>query len=328
MAEKSILEMVLPDPVLSSLELPLRARFYPFGFPLDLVTNSDDVMEAAVEGWGRFAPQFDAPAARLHLAVAAGSSATLPQHSIVRSREHLMFYVADLENFMVCDFKQHFGFGWTTEAIAADHGVLRYRFLTAGGLTLIEQQSGASLHCGLVVRNGRGVALLGDSFAGKSTLSYACARAGWTFVSDDAALLVRDRSDRYAVGDPFAIRLREDARRFFPELEDRVPITRGNGKMGIEIFTSELPIQSIPGCSIEHIVFLNRNEPGPARIRRYPKDDALDWCGRYVSFGTRETRESQLQCYQRLLNAGIWEMRYSHLDDAVARLEQLVDSGD
>jgi hypothetical protein len=26
MAEKSILEMVLPDPVLSSLELPLRAR--------------------------------------------------------------------------------------------------------------------------------------------------------------------------------------------------------------------------------------------------------------------------------------------------------------
>lgn len=98
--------------------------------------------------------------------------------------------------------------------------------------------------------------------------------------------------------------------------------------MGLEIFTSELPIQYTPGCSIDHIVFLNRNEQGPARIRRYPKDDALEWCGRYVTFGTPETRQSQLRCYQRLLSAGIWEMRYSDLDDAVARLEQLVDSGD
>jgi hypothetical protein len=328
MAEKSVLEMVLPDPVLSSFDLPLRSRFYPFGFPLDLATNSDHVMEAATEGWGHFAPRFDAAAVRLHLAVAPGSDAPLPPQSMVRSREHLMFYVANSENFMVCDFKQNFGFGWTTESIAADHAVIRYRFLTAAGLTLIEQQSGASLHCGLVVRNGRGVGLMGDTFAGKSTLSYACARAGWTYVSDDGVLLVRDRSDRYAMGDPYAIRLREDATRFFPELEDRVPITRGNGKVGLEIFTSELPIRRTPGCSIDHIVFLNRNEPGQARIRRYPKDEALEWCGRYVTFGARETRESQLRCYQRLLSAGIWEMRYSDLDDAVARLEQLVDSGD
>lgn len=328
MAEKSILEMVLPDPVLSSFDLPLRARFYPFGFPLDLATNSDHVMAAAVEGWGRFAPQFDAAPARLHLAVAPGTGATLAPQSMVRSREHLMFYLANSENFMVCDFKQNFGFGWATESIAADHAVIRYRFLTAGGLTLIEQQSGASLHCGLVVRNGSGVALMGDTCAGKSTLSYACARAGWSFVSDDGALVVRDRSDRYAMGDPYALRLRKDAGRFFPELRDRVPVTRGNGKMGIEIFTSELPIQCTPGCSIDHVVFLHRNEPGPARIRRYPKDEALDWCGRYVTFGTPEVRESQLRCYQRLLSAGIWEMYYSDLDDAVARLEQLVDAGD
>jgi len=328
MSEKSILEMVLPDPVLSAFELPLCKRFYPFGFPLDLATNSAHVMEAAAEGWGEFIQQFDTAPARLHLAVAPGSSTELPPQPVVRSREHLMFFVADAENFMVCDFEKHYGFGWATELAAADHGLIRYRFLTAGGLTLIEQQSAASLHCGLVIRNGSGVALMGDSFAGKSTLSYAAARAGWTFVSDDGVFLVRHRSDRYAVGDPYAFRLREDASRLFPELRDRMPIVRPNGKLGIEIFTRDLAIQSAMGCSIDHLVFLNRNEPGPARIRRYPKDDALDWCGRYVTFGTRETRESQLRCYQRLLNAGIWEMRYNDLDDAVARLEQLVDSGD
>ena len=39
-------------------------------------------------------------------------------------------------------------------------------------------------------------------------------------------------------------------------------------------------------------------------------------------------REAQLRCYQRLMSAGIWEMRYSDLDDAIARFERLVDSGD
>jgi hypothetical protein len=327
MTEKSVLQTVLPDPVLSAFDLPLRARFYPFGFPLDLATNSAHVIQAAEEGWGQFTQQFDATPVRMHLGVAASSNAQMPTDSVFRSREHLMFFAADSENFMVCDFKQNFAFGWINELVAADHGVVRYRFLTAAGLTLIEQQSGASLHCGLVVRNGSGVALMGDSFAGKSTLSYACARAGWTFVSDDGVQLVRDRSDRYSVGDPYAIRLREDAGRLFPELQDRMPVKRPNGKIGIEIFTSELPIQSAPGCSIDHIVFLNRNEPGPARIRRYPKDEALSWCERYVTFGARETREAQIRCYERLMTAGIWEMRYSDLDDAISRLEQLVDSG-
>jgi hypothetical protein len=327
MTEKSILEMVLPDPVLSAFELPLSARFYPFGFPLDLATNSSHVMQAAEDGWGAFVQQFDETPVRMHLGVAPSSNAQLPPQSIFRSREHLMFFVADAENFMVCDFEQKFGFGWTTELVAADHGVVRYRFLTAAGLTLIEQQSAASLHCGLVIRNGVGVALMGDSFAGKSTLSYACARAGWTFVSDDGVLQVRNRSDRYAVGDPYAIRLRDDAGKLFPELQDRMPIRRPNGKIGIEIFTRDLPIRTAPGCSIDHVVFLNRNEPGTARIRRYSKDEALHWCERYVTFGTREVREAQFGCYQRLLSAGIWEMRYSDLDEAVARLEQLVDSG-
>src|ERR1700688_3463259 len=99
MSEKSILEMVLPDPVLWAFELPLRARFYPFGFPLDLATNSTHVIEAAAEGWGKFVQQFDAPPVRVQLAVAAGTNTQLPPQAVVRSREHLMFFVADPENF-------------------------------------------------------------------------------------------------------------------------------------------------------------------------------------------------------------------------------------
>jgi hypothetical protein len=327
MHEKSVFEMVLPDPVLSAFELPLHARLYPFGYPLDIATNSPHVIEAAREGWGRFTQQFDGIPARMHLGVAPGLNTEFPPPSVFRSREHLMFFAADSENFMVCDFNQVFSFGWINELVAADHGFVRYRFLTAAGLTLLEQQAFASLHCGLVVRNGHGVAFLGDSFAGKSTLAYACARAGWTFVSDDGVFLVRDHADRYAVGDPYAIRLREDARNLFPELGDRVPITRPNGKLGIEVLTSDLPIQIAPGCTIEHIVFLNRKESDAAFIRRYPKSDALTWCERYATFGTRQAREAMVKCYQRVLGADVWEMTYSDLDDAIVRLERLVDSG-
>lgn len=327
MDEKNVLEMVQPDPVLSELHLPLHARFYPCGFPIDIASNSADVIEAANEGWGEFTQQFDTKPARMHIAAAGASSEPLPPTSSVRWREHLMFFVANVENIMVCDFEKSFGFAWTTESVARDHALLRYRFLTAGGLTLVEQQSCASLHCGLVVRNGGGVALLGDSFAGKSTLSYACARAGWGFASDDGVFLVRDRSDRYATGDPYSLRLREDARQLFPELRDRMPAPRPNGKLAMEIFTRNLPIQITQGCTIDHIVFLSRKGSGAARLKPYRKQDALEWCQRYSTFGTRETRQAQSRCYERLLTAGVWEMHYSDLDGAIARLEQLVDSG-
>jgi hypothetical protein len=324
---KPIAEQVLLDPVLSARPLPLRARFYPLGFPLDLETNSADVMQAASAGWGSFAPAFDEMPMHISLGVAPGESREIPPQSKFFSREHLMSITADTENFVVLDFKQRYAFGWVTPAVAANHPVLRYRFLSTAMLTMVGQLALAPLHCALVARNGCGVALFGDSFAGKSTLAYACARVGWTFLSDDGTHLVRKSSDRYAIGDPYAMHFREDAKFLFPELADRLVAARPNGKIGIEVLTHELPIKIAPGCSIEHIVFLNRNESGAARLQRFSTDDAMTWCDHYVAYGTAEVRAAQLGCYQRLLGASIWELRYTDLDDAIARLEQLVDSG-
>ncbi len=325
--EKSIADQVLRDPVLSAYELPLRARFYPLGFPLDLETNSADVMRAASESWGLFTPAFDETPMRFSLGVLPGESREIPPRSKFFSREHLMSITADSENFVMLDFKQSYAFGWVTAAVAADHPVLRYRFLSAPVLSMAAHLALAPLHCALVSRNGCGVALFGDSFAGKSTLAYACARAGWTFLSDDGTHLVRNSSGRYAIGDPHSIRFREDAKCLFPELADRHVLVRPNGKIGIELSTSELSIETAFACSIEHIVFLNRSESGVARLRRYSKEDAMTWCEQYVNFGTADVRAAQIRCYQRLLGAGIWELQYSEFDGAIPRLEQLVDSG-
>jgi hypothetical protein len=322
---------VTADPVLSAFELPLRRTFYPLGYPLILETNSQDVIQAAEEGWGEFERMFVEEPVRVCLGVSENDSESPLPASVVREREHLMSIVADAENFMLCDFDRGFSFGWVTRSTAADHPLLRYRFLTAGGATLAEQRALAPLHGALVMHNGTGVMLCGDSFAGKSTLAYACARAGWTYVSDDGAFLVRGRNDRYAIGEPYGIRFRPDAPELFPELSAHLPTVRPNGKIAIEVRTRDLRISTAPGCVVDHAVFLDREHhlehPRPASVHRYPETRALEEWSRKTVLGTDDVRAAQRACHAHLLHARLWRMQYSHLDDAVARLERLVDHG-
>jgi hypothetical protein len=271
---------------------------------------------------------FDEQPVRLCLGVLEGGGNAPPLETVVRSREHMMSIVADHENFLVCDFNLGFGFGWVTRSMATDHPCLRYHFLTAGASTLINQKAFAALHGALVVREGKGFMLAGNSFAGKSTLAYACARAGWTYVSDDGVLLVRGRSDRFALGDPHTIRFRPDAPQLFPELAERLVTIRPNGKVAIELLTRNLALDTAPGCNIDHVVYLNRDGTGQASLRHLSKDWVREDWTQYAVFGTKAVQDAQLHCYERILNAQLWQMQYSELDEALACLQQLVNDGD
>jgi hypothetical protein len=327
MSQLSYMEKVSLDPVLSAFELPLHRALYPFGFPLELETNSAEVIAAAVEGWGAFDRAFDVAPVRLCLGVRESAGDAIPIETVIRSREHLMSIVASPDDQILCDFNAGFAFGWVTQSTAADHPALRYHFLIAAAGTLVEQRAFAALHGALVMLNGKGVMLAGDSFAGKSTLAYACARAGWTYVSDDGVFLVRDREDRYAVGDPHSIRFRPDAPELFPELADRMTTIRPNGKIAIEVRTCELALQTAPGCRVDHIVYLNRDQTSQIQLRRRSQEQVREDLMQHNVFGTSEVREARRVCHERLLGAQLWQMQYSDLDDAVARLERLVGQG-
>ena len=329
MPESFILQQVIEDPLLAKFELGLRHTYFPLGFPLEVRTNSREVLEAASGNWDLFLQSFDLPPIRLELGVKESvQAAPAVAKSTFFTRGHLMFMIIDPENFFVCDFDQAFSFAWVTPALASDPAALRYHVLTPVAVMMAQCLALAPLHAALISRNGCGVALYGDSLAGKSTLAYACARAGWTYISDDGTFLVRDRSDRYAIGNPHSIRFREDARELFPELAERLAIARPNGKMGIEVFTRELPIAIAPGANIEHVVLLNRDHRGSVHLSRYPKDQLQAYCERHVSYGTSEVQAAITRCHRRLLDARVWELSYEHLDDAIRRLERLVDSGD
>jgi hypothetical protein len=318
----------LADPLLANVELPRRARFYPLGFPLELETNSEEVIQAAAEEWGRFAPRFEETPVRLSLGVAEREEMPLPSEPRVVSREHLITSFWDQSNFAVCDLRSGFAFGWVTPKVARDHVFLRYRFLLAPALNMLEHKFLAPVHGAFVARNGHGVLLCGDSFAGKTTLAYACALAGWTYLTDDGTCLIRARQDRYAAADPYHIHFRDDAPALFPELRGSAITVRPNGKIGIEVSTSDLPIATAGGCCIDHVVFLNRGASGHAHLAPYSRDDAMAWCERYISWGEARVRAEQRQTLRRLLDAGIWEIRYRDLAGAVDCLERLLDRGD
>ncbi len=316
---------VTADPVSSAVDLPFGRTFFPLGYPLIIETNSHAVLQAAEESWGGFERMFGQQPVRVCLGVTESHANCRLSEPVIRAREHLMSIVAGPENFMLCDFDRGFAFGWVTPSAAADRPWLRYHFLAGGGSTMAQQRAFAPLHGALVARNTTGVLLCGDSLAGKSTLAYACARAGWTYVSDDGAFLVRGRDDRYAIGDPHGIRFRTDAPDLFPELADRHPTVRPNGKLAIEVRTRDLGIFTAPGCVVDHVVFLDREHSGPASIQRCPEYLAQEYWAQYAFLGTREVQTAQRRCHRRLLHAGLWRMRYSDLGDAVSQLERLVD---
>jgi serine kinase of HPr protein (carbohydrate metabolism regulator) len=190
-------------------------------------------------------------------------------------------------------------------------------------MTLVVAAHLAPVHGALVTRQGIGIALCGDSVAGKSTLAYACARSGWTLICDDGTFLIRKSTDRFAVGNPYNMRFREDARRLFPELAGRVVGLRPNGAMGIEVNTSELPVSTSTGCSIDHVVFLRRSSSGRARMNRYDRGEVLRWLEKNVRYGPEDLQVAQRRAYRRLLDAGLWELHYLDLQEAMELLAGL-----
>jgi hypothetical protein len=313
----------LGDTLLHDIPTPKRAMFSPLGFPLEIATNSDAVMTAAHHMWGNAPAEHEEAPISLSLMVTGHEGERPLARPKFRSHLHLMSIVVDARNHVICDFSRGCAFGWVTRPVAEQAEFLRLRFLEPPVMSMLVAAHLAPIHGALVARNGVGVALCGDSLAGKSTLAYACARSGWTFICDDGTFLLRKRADRFAAGNPHTLRLRPDAKKLFPELADHVVAVRPNGALGMEVQTSRLPVSTSGGCSIDHVVFLNRSGSGRARMSRCDRSEALRRLEQVTLYGPADAQAAQRQAYRRLLDAGLWELHYSDLDEAVELLNQL-----
>jgi hypothetical protein len=312
------------DPVLSNVEMRLCATYYPLGFPVEITTNSRYILEAAEESWGRFrARDFVQPLLHLRIGVLEAESNRCPPAPVCRSQRNLLSIIADVDNFVICDLDQRFAFGWLNQTTVEHQSYLRYHFLEAAFFVLLTSSYATPIHAACVSYMGQGFLLCGDSGAGKSSLAYACARAGWTYTSDDSSYLVQDSDGRLVVGNPYKFRLRPSGMRLFPELEGHELTPHAWGKPSIEVSTVQIAdIVTATSCSIDHIVFLNRLSVDPPGFEAYPKEDVMRWLNQ-IPYGSSARREVQRQSLLSLIGADAWELRYRDLDDAINLLESI-----
>jgi len=316
------------DPLGYDLPLPLRSRYYPMGFPLDLATNSEDIIAAADWLWKKFPAPADAERpVTMRIVVEDRDASTPPVPGMPRGRNHLISIVHGPDNFAVCDFAASFTFACLTNDVARNPGYVRYHFLEPAGYSMIDARHLSPLHASCAALNGRAVLLCGESGAGKTSLAYACARRGWTYLSDDATHIVRGRDDRKVVGRPYRIRFRESARRLFPELDRFTPQLRPNGKLDIEVETDTLGIPVALAGHASHMVFLNRRrEHVDARIVPLDPRQAARRLRNPAIYGDQTICRDQNRALAGFLQLPIGELIYNDFDSAERVLREFVHS--
>ncbi len=308
--------------------LPLRRMFYPLGFPTELRTNSPEVMTEAEDVWHIFEKRFDTEPIHVDIHVTASDSIDCPPTPQYRFLPPLFVAVADTENYSIVDLSRNTTQIAISQAALRHRLYLRYFFLEQAGGCHIATRFTTPVHAACVALDGRGILLCGDSGAGKSTLAYACARAGWTYVSDDASFLLScNAHERIVMGNCHQVRFRPSAAELFPEVQG-LPITpRAAGKPSIELFTAEmLHMDCAEHAKIDFLVFLNRRAGVGPKLLPY-RTEVARYYMQQVLYGSGESLAKQYEEIEHLLTAEIVELRYSDLDWAVDRLRMLVREG-
>lgn len=314
--------------VLGQRDLSLCARFYPLGYPVELKTNSPEILEMARECWSPFRPRFATPPIQMRFTVLEDDEPECPPAPVCRLQGNLLCNIADAGNFSVNDLNAGSSAIWLTSGAMTHQNYVRYFFVEYAPYAHIVGRHAAGIHAACVELNGVGAMLCGASGAGKSTLAYACARAGWTYITDDGSYMPHDSNDRLVIGNSHTVRFRPSAKSLFPELEGKELTPRAAGKPSIELPTSSIGgIATSQTSNVEYLILLNRFEPDAAApeeptLTPVAKDDAR----RYFQdafYGTPQAMAMQRATVEKLLGAPALELRYSELQPAIDLLTEL-----
>jgi hypothetical protein len=193
-------------------------------------------------------------------------------------------------------------------------------FLSTAILTALDFSLFTPLHAACVVQNGAGIILCGDSGAGKSTLAYACARRGWSLVSDESVHLIPGLGSMVASFSS-TIRLREPARALFVELQHERLGIAPNGKTAMEIRSAERGFGTSRTATVQHVLFLSRR-PGPPRLTALDLNLAEQYYLKYLWQPDLQIHRQRIKESGILTGAELFE--YDDIDEAVGTLEVLM----
>lgn len=316
--------MITQDPLLLHTELSHVGEYHPLGFTLRVATNSPLVLFAAEETWGKSKRLFPHAPLEMRVVVAGEQAASPLNEPAYRAQQNLFVVAVDNQNFGVCDIERGLIFAWMTPAAVTDP-FYRLQLLEWMVYFTIDHLYVAIIHAACVARNGRGLLLCGRSGAGKSCLTYACVKGGWTLIADDFCAPIRGRNDRMVIGRAERIRFRPEAVSLFPELAQLPIMPAPNRKPTLELRASDIPgAMTSVTCFAESVVFLERNGTNAANLSSIPIEEAL---ARIESDQPRwgpAVADEQRLARLAILSHGAQVLRYSDFPGAIHQLNMLI----
>lgn len=319
-----VLAVVIYDPLCYSVDLPFETVLHPLGFRMQLSTNSREIIQAAEAQWAEFPPLFDDRLIEIRVAVSDDEQAPCSTGLIWRAQRHLLALEADRHNFAVCDVEKGFAFCWLVPATARDHDFFRSHVLNSLINVILWHSHLARVHAACVARNGRGVLLCGASGAGKTCLAFACARRGWTFITDEISSILRTSAERIVLGNPRYLHFRETAAAILPELAGRLARPNSVGKFSIEMRAAEVGVDTAFQAHAAAVVFLDRRPGSPARLTPISAADAFRGLDSDLPLLPQPQYDAHRAALRHLVQVGAFELRYRDLDEAVTMLDSLV----
>jgi hypothetical protein len=316
------------DPLCTRVPLDYDAVFYPYGYPARIRSNSALTLDAAEKSWGSYRCRQNEIPLDVRLLLSKSDSAACVDPPGFRSQGHLLSIVADRENFASLDLNTGFAFGWATEATAQNQEYFRQCLLDVMVYPLLEVRNLVSLHAACVMYRGKGILLAGKSGAGKSSLSYACARSGWTFVSDDTCSFQRNSVMLRVIGRPHVFKFRSPTDHLFSEFSGLKSTVGAFGKPTIEVLTRTMHfIRAAEESPVDTILFLNRRDykSGPPNLLPLARQEILNRLNYSVWAVQLPAFEERLLALERLANVPAYELRYSEFDPTIQLLERSID---
>lgn len=242
-----------------------------------------------------------------------------------------MFHIAcGGVNFAVADLKTGTAIGFVSSEILSDRSFFREVFLECLFHVLVVNQTHTPVHAACVASKGRGVLIGGPSGAGKTTLAYACAKAGMQVISDDVVHLEWDLNLRQMVlwGNPWQLKLPPAASQWFPELSGRKTAMRSDGELYFAVETRlEFSGQANTSCDPAALVFLERTHSGALECAPLPAEVALARLREDIVLDDEAVVERHFDLLRRLVQKGTYTLRYPGAPtSAVGAIDKLLNT--
>jgi hypothetical protein len=237
----------------------------------------------------------------------------------VRGLEHLVFAAFDSSSSLLVDLNKKHVMGRFSRDLSLDCGFWKTIFFPIL-MTVIGGSIGiAELHCSCVVKNNKGLLLLGPSHSGKSTLATALALSGFEFLSDDRAYCALRNGSLQAWGIPNFLKLRPEAQSWFPQLHRAQPMKSIDGEAAF-LVQPDLrdEVRAAKHCEPAMLVFLDQQQSDQFRLSKAEPSQVFRAIDSELIADRENSVEQQCKVADRLSRASCWHLIYGGKPQTVA----------